>query len=542
MKKLFTLFVFLAFAGSMSAQCNTNFSLYDSSGTIYGFNATTGAASTEWWVFDPSWNSTSYTSWDMIHTTSVAGTHTVCLYAYDSSGMWCDSTCQSINITTGSGSCTANFTSTPDTVSGGVYFTGSASGGSAPYSYFWDFGDGFNGTLTNEYHVYGASGTYTVCLTITDATGCTHTTCSNVTVTLGSSGCSNSFTVYPDSVPGSFYFVSSATGSAPISYGWDFGDGSSSTVANPYHVYATAGTYYACLLTWDATGCSDTTCTTITTSGSGGTGSACNADFVFVPDSSSGYWFWDVSTGSALNYYWDFGDGNTSSAANPYHAYAVAGTYNVCLTVWNSTGCADTTCNAITVTAGGTTPVCNADFIWFPDSSTNTVYLWNLASGGSGLTYFWDFGDGTTSNLEFPMHSYPSNGPYHVCLTVTDGACTSTFCDSVWIPLKASGFTINVVAPGGTTGIEDQSFMLTDGMVYPNPVEHNARLSFTSSTMLDATLVISSVDGKICSEKQINISSGENVINLNTEGLSNGLYMITISSDSRLGSYKFMKN
>jgi len=457
----------------MSAQCNANFSLYDSSGTIYGFNASTGAATTEWYVFDPTFNvEATYTTWDMMHTTLVGGTpafpavYTVCLYAYDSSGAFCDSTCQSITIISGggggSGSCAASFTSTPDSSGTGVYyFNGSASGGSAPYTYFWDFGDGSTGTALNEIHTYAVAGTYTVCLTITDATGCSNTSCNAVTVTLGGGGT--------------------------------------------------------------------------------GTG-ACNADFAPWPDSTGGVYFFNLSGGSGLSYAWDFGDGNTSSLQDPYHTYAAAGTYTVCLQIWDGGTCSDTTCSTVTVGGSGTTPPCNANFIWFPDSISNTVYLWNLASGGPASSYFWDFGDGNTSTLQYPMHTYAVNGTYNVCLTVSDALCTSTYCDSIWVPLKASGFTINIVAPGGATAIDEQALTLTNGIVYPNPVQENAKLKFTSSTTLDATITVSSVDGKKCNEQQINVINGENTVNLNTSGLSQGMYIVTVTSDVRLGTYKFMKN
>ena len=231
----------------------------------------------------------------------------------------------------------------------------------------------------------------------------------------------------------------------------------------------------------------------------------------------------------------------TSSLQNPYHTYASAGTYTVCLSVWNGT-CADTICNTITIGSTGTTPPCSANFIWFPDSSTSTVYLWNLASGGSSMNYFWDFGDGNTSTLAYPTHTYATNGIYNVCLTVSDFLCTSTFCDSIWVPLKASGFTINVVAPGGATAIEDQSLLLSDGAIYPNPVSNNANLRFTSSAALEATVIISSIDGKVCQETNVNVVSGDNTVLLNTESLSSGLYIVTVNSGNRLGSYKFMKN
>ncbi|MGZ4072395.1 MAG: PKD domain-containing protein, partial [Bacteroidia bacterium] len=157
-----------------------------------------------------------------------------------------------------------SFTYTPDATGNGVTFNGSSTGTGSAYA--WDFGDGLTSTLQNPHHVFGANGTFHVCMTVsspTDST-CSSTTCQNVTV---SGLCSANFYVTMDSLAfDSTYFIYSyASGSGTISYLWDFGDGSTSTLAYPTHTYATSGPFYICLTVSDGIGCSDTHCDSIGT-------------------------------------------------------------------------------------------------------------------------------------------------------------------------------------------------------------------------------------------------------------------------------------
>jgi PKD repeat protein len=459
MKNILCILAFLVAFGTAGAQCTANFSLYDSSGAIYGINASTGADTVEWYVYDGSGTLIQvYSSWDLVHPTSGGmGVYTVCLFGYNTpSWAFCDSACQTITTMGGGSSCVADFWSSPDSL-GGFYFNNNSSGTTSPVVYQWNFGDGAFSTLENPMHTYSTVGAYSVCLTITDASGCSDTFCDSVTVTAGG-------------------------------------------------------------------------------------GSSCSADFVGLPDTSGGYGFWNLSSGTGLSYFWDFGDGAWSSLENPYHIYSAAGTYTVCLTAWNGSGCADTTCNVIYVSGSGTTLPCNANFIWFPDTASNTVYLWNLASGGSGMSYYWDFGDGSSSTIAFPSHTYATNGTYNVCLTVSDGVCTSVFCDSIWVPLKSSGFTINVVAPGGSTELnENQGGTLLDGLIYPNPVEGNALFTFSCRESFSADLIVSGIDGKVFYRFGISAKKGKNIFRLNTEKFATGLYLVSIKGEKVSASYKLLK-
>ena len=130
--------------------------------------------------------------------------------------------------------------------------------------------------------------------------------------------------------------------------------------------------------------------------------------------------FTDLSTNSPTSWSWNLGNSTTSTLQNPSTTYTTPGTYTVTLTVSNASGTnAKTITGYITIltspvvsfAANDSTPGCGAKTVTFIDSST-------LGSSGTG-TYYWDFGDGSSSTAQNPTHTYTSVGAYSVSLTVT---------------------------------------------------------------------------------------------------------------------------
>jgi PKD repeat protein len=141
----------------------------------------------------------------------------------------------------------------------GVSFTGSATGGTAPFTYNWNFGDGSaTSTAQNPNHTYTTAGTYTATLTVTDSSTPAKTATATVTTTVSAVGnplgVTTSATPTSGQVPLNVAFTGTATGGGPpYSYSWNFGDGSAtSTAQNPNHTYTTAGTYTATLTVTDS--------------------------------------------------------------------------------------------------------------------------------------------------------------------------------------------------------------------------------------------------------------------------------------------------
>ncbi len=203
------------------------------------------------------------------HTYSTTGSYSVVLTAKDSSPSQQTATSQqTITVTSPPPppSLTASFTeSLSNSVVGQtVSFTGSASGGTAPYNYAWNFGDSSTGSGSSASHVYQTAGVYTVVLTVTDAAGQVASATNTVTVTLPLSA---SFTYSPSNPAPltNIQFTATATGgTAPYNYSWDFGDGTTGTGAAATHSYLLPGTYTVTLTVVDANGLTTTAATTLT--------------------------------------------------------------------------------------------------------------------------------------------------------------------------------------------------------------------------------------------------------------------------------------
>ncbi|MCI4346352.1 MAG: PKD domain-containing protein [Thermoplasmata archaeon] len=133
--------------------------------------------------------------------------------------------------------------------------TGSASGGSGSYStYSWHFGDGQTGTGATAGHSFASAGVYNVTLNLTDSLGfvATSTVAVHVDPALAIAPTENRTSVTPG---GSVGFSAGASGGTPPNtYSWQFGDGSTATVASPTHVFATAGSFVVKLWANDSGG------------------------------------------------------------------------------------------------------------------------------------------------------------------------------------------------------------------------------------------------------------------------------------------------
>ncbi|MEO0338819.1 MAG: PKD domain-containing protein, partial [Bacteroidota bacterium] len=159
--------------------------------------------------------------------------------------------------------------------------------------------------------------------------------------------------------------------------------------------------------------------------------------------------FTDVSTNTPTAWLWDFGDGNTSTQQNPAHTYAAEGQYTVCLTATNQFG-TDSTCAMVTLAnlrpaVTFTTDSVGLGTIQFTDVSTNTPTAW-----------LWDFGDGNTSTMQNPSHTFPAEGTYTVCLTSTNSFGSDSSCASVLIQNVAPAVDFTIMA------LDSGQFQFTD--------------------------------------------------------------------------------
>jgi PKD repeat protein len=287
-------------------------------------------------------------------------------------------------------------------------------------SYTWDFGNGNTSTGTNASNIYTNPGTYNVTLTAAGLGGTNALTRTNYIVVL-----------YPSPVPD---FAGEPTnGIAPLSvsftnlsanassYTWDFGDGNSSTATNASNIYTNPGTYTI----------------TLTAAGPGGTNALTQTNYIvvlypppvadFAGEPTNGIAPLSVAftnlSANASSYIWDFGDGNSSIAANVSNIYTNPGTYTVTLTAAGLGGTnALTRTNYIVVLY----PPPVVDFAGEPTNGIAplSVAFTNLSANAS--SYLWDFGDGNNSTNLNPVNLYTNGGSFTVTLTAVGAGGTNS--------------------------------------------------------------------------------------------------------------------
>jgi PKD repeat protein len=308
----------------------------------------------------------------------------------------------------------------------------------------WNFGDGsLVSTEANPVHTYETPGSYTVTLTVWNARGAetVRTRAAYITVLPLTAAFSGSRT--SGRVPLHVSFTDASSG--PIAGRlWDFGDGTTSTDADPVKAYRHPGLYTVRLTVTDTRGSSATSTRTAYVN-------ALPLTAEFTAASRAGpspltVRFSDGTLGSATEWLWDFGDGSTSTARNPTHVYSDAGTYAVSLTVRDAAGNTSTRTRASYVTALPLT----ADFIARPTLGPAPLAVaFADRSSGRPTGWLWDFGDGTRpSRGRNPTHTYRRPGAYTVTLTVRGADGESSTKTKASYVTATSDFVIKPVADG----------------------------------------------------------------------------------------------
>ena len=246
-----------------------------------------------------------------------------------------------------------------------------------------------------------------------------------------------------DNTPLNIQFMDISWG-FPTYWAWDFGDGETSSQQNPLHTFPNFGEYTTSLtITNQDSTCNSTIDMVIRVIEDSITPGGCQAMFISYHDSINmqSINYIDMSyvnsqNGIADSWYWDFGDGNSSSDQNPIHTYAVDGEYIVCLTITSldsNINCESTDCQLIYVGVLG-----NNCVTWF-DYEINdlSVDFQAYLEGGYDAEYTWEFGDGAIGTGTTITHTYAESGMYEVMITAINndsmGSCTSTYSDIVWI-------------------------------------------------------------------------------------------------------------
>ena len=240
-------------------------------------------------------------------------------------------------------------------------------------------------------------------------------------------------------------FTDASTGS-PTQWRWDLGNGTISFLQNPSATYFSPGKYTVKLVAKNATS----------------EDSVLKTEFIevfakpaidFSASTTTGCYplpvdFTDMTapgSGTITSWIWDFGDGATATLQNPQHVYTSARSFNVTLQVRNSSGCIST------LTKTSMIQINTGVLAQFTHDNPQTckapvnIDFQNQSTGTGVVNYQWDFGDGNSSGLLNPSHTYTSNGSYTIKLIVTNSnGCTDTI-------IKANDVTVGSVDAMFTT-------------------------------------------------------------------------------------------
>ncbi len=145
----------------------------------------------------------------------------------------------------------------------------------------------------------------------------------------------------------------------------------------------------------------------------------------------------------------------------------------------------------------------------------NIVYFSDSSNGAT--SWLWDFGDGSTSTDQHPIHVYSSSGTYDVTLTINDGSCVSN-----------SSLTI--------TEVNDDF----DVIIIPNPTTDQANIIFSNPISENFSVEIFSVDGKLIWQQ--NIENGADQVKIDLRNYSAAVYLISIQSESFSEIRRILKN
>ena len=248
-----------------------------------------------------------------------------------------------------------------------------------------------------------------------------------------------------------------------INYLWDFGDGYSSALANPIHVYPTQGVYIVKLYA-HSLNCIDSVMKTIDTrhplhaNFSLSPGLVCQGSLVKFTDST-------IATGPT--YLWKFGDGTTSVLSNPTHVYSYTGTYKVTLIIKDAILCIDSFSLPITVDSLSLismqitdTVLCRGTFITLSANYSDI--------GNTGI--IWNFGNGDSVKNKNPVvYAYGTIGTFNVTATAHYRVCADAVVTRPVIIIKQPSIDLG---PDTSICIGSESILLSDYMNAGNPAAH----------------------------------------------------------------------
>jgi PKD repeat protein len=437
-------------------------------------------------------------------------------------------------------------------------------------SYLWDFGAGDTSHSANPSHKFTAVGNYPVKLTVSNGCGNTKTIIDTVHIVNNLPFNNLNTSVTPSTIcPGQqIIYNAGPTGDPSISFSWNFGDATTSTVSTGSHTFSALGTYSVICVGRNSCGSTDTSRMLVTVANnvvpnkndyhygsSAHNGNACPGDsivFIFAPAGSG-----------TVN--WNFGDTHNANATQTLtfqdqvynyvkHAYSATGIYHAVVTYTNP--CGNSFTDSITITI-------RSDYSDFGQGPGNIILYdasvypcqgmpINFHAIG-GLTYVWNFGDNTgnlvTHQTLTPVsHAFQNPGRYLVSIRAIN-ACGNTGFDTVVVNIPASLISITTNSVASHCHHSDgKAIAIASGGTLPYSYQwSNGNSQFLADSISAGIYVVTITDANGCSNFKIaTVNDAEapaiavNVVqDVSCYGGNNGAIAITVIGSSAPYTYNW---
>lgn len=336
--------------------------------------------------------------------------------------------------------------------------------------YIWNFGDGSPAVETTDptiSHTFNNIGNYTVKLISIDSAKCniadsafTHIRVRTNKVALGITSekllpCESSNYKFTNTS----YVTPSGLGFTDSSFTWYFGDNTPPVIAgnnSVTHAFPGPGVYNVTLVLTDTSFCNAPDSVTVSLR----IATNVTAQFETPLTGCAPYdAIFNNTSAGGQQFFWDFGDGTTSTEISPVHTYSTPGTFTIKLNAVDSGTCnkVDSTKKVITVSDKPT-----ASYTYAPNPPQENTPV-NFLNNSIGAThYIWQFGDGQTlsANTQDPVsHIYNETGTFNSCLiAINDFGCQDTTCQDIVARVTPLLDVPNAFTPNGD-GINDKVFV-----------------------------------------------------------------------------------
>ncbi len=448
----------------------------------------------------------------------------------------------------------------------GVTSITAGSTGIPPFIYSWTL----NGLPFSNQQTITTTINGTYCYMVTDSAGCVASYCYNNTVNPQGS-CSAYFSYIIDSLFLPFGnsvlidFTSYPNGTPPFTYQWNFSDGTMSNLANPQHMFYTSANMWnwADLTITDANGCiSNYSNSVILPIFAQNCSAYFTSSSAYNPASVGEVNFQNQSLAmdSSTTYFWNFGDGTSSTLENPTHIYTVSGTYYITLSISNG-NCNSTFAmnNYIDLNWWNSNPYsgnCSAGYVILNATGIpGLAYIIDVSQVNNPF-YTWNTSNGFMSNNPTPFFNLTGLATYTLCVTVTDtiNGCNDTFCDSLSIdslgnvgrnPIQtfsnsnASVGIAVIFSPKATSPTSINNVSLDSSIsLIPNPANNLITINFKNTVKDNLVANIIDIAGNLVLEQML---IGE-VNRIDVSNLSNGTYFVKINSNKNTKTLKLIIN